>query len=182
MGKAEKSWSGMRKYLEAEMLAETLKGRVRYHCSTAVGMDGCRFFELYVDGVCVKRFSWETVNSWFLSRDGLDQPGPMSIPDYWKDFWQRMEQFPMEQRSEYTDKEFCEALERYRASDIQQSVHASDPIVRMFALLDRRVGSRTLAGLQEEMLLQPEWLQEIYRLRLDAKKPDRRGASGPQTD
>ena len=170
MGKAEKSWSGMRKYLEREMLAEELRGRIRYHCSTAVGMDGCRFFELYMDGVCVKRFSWETVNSWFLSQEGLGQPRPMSIPDYWQDFWQRLEQFPMEQRSEYTDEEFCRALDCYRNSDIQQSIYSSNPIVRMFALLDRRIGKRTLAGLQKEMQRQPEWLQKIYRLRLEAKE------------
>ena len=170
MGKAEKSWSGMRKYLEQEMLAAALKGRVRYNCSTAVGMDGCRFFELYVDGVCIKRFSWETVNSWFLAQEGLERPRPMSIPDYWRDFWQRLDQFPMEQRSEYTDEEFCQALERYRNSDIQRSVHASNPIVKMFALLDRRVGSRTLADLEEEMNRQPEWLREIYRLRRKAQE------------
>ena len=170
MGKAEKSWSGMRKYLEQDMLAEELRGRIRYHCSTAVGMDGCRFFELYVDGVCIKRFSWETVNSWFLAQEELDQPRPMSIPDYWQDFWQRLEQFPMEQRSEYTDEEVCRALEHYRDSAIQESIHSSDPIVRMFALLDRRIGKRTLAGLQKEMQRQPEWLQKIYRLRLEAKE------------
>lgn len=170
MGKAERSWSGMRKYLEREMLAEELRGRIRYHCSTAVGMDGCRFFELYVDGVCVKRFSWETVNSWFLSQEGLGQPRPMSISDYWQDFWQRLEQFPMEQRSEYTDGEFCRALERYRNSDIQQSIHSFHPIVKMFALLDRRVGRRTLVSLEQAMEQEPEWLQKIYRLRLEAKE------------
>ena len=60
--------------------------------------------------------------------------------------------------------------ERYRNSDIQRSVHASNPIVKMFALLDRRVGSRTLAGLEEEMNRQPEWLREIYRLRRKAQE------------
>ena len=170
MGKAEKSWSGMRKYLEREMLAEELRGRIRYHCSTAVGMDGCRFFELYMDGVCVKRFSWETVNSWFLAQEGLEQPRPMSIPDYWRDICQHLEQFPLEQRSEYTDEEFCLALDCYRNSDIQQSIYSSNPIVRMFALLDRRIGKRTLAGLQKEMQRQPEWLRKIYRLRLEAKE------------
>lgn len=168
MAKAEKSWSGMRKYLEQEMLAAALKGRVRYNCSTAVGMDGCRFFELYVDGVCVKRFSWETVNSWFLAQEGLGQPHPMSIRDYWSEFRPHLEQFPMDQRSEYTDGEFCQALECYRNSDIQQSIRSSNPIVKMFALLDRRIGKRTLAGLEEAMEQEPEWLREIYRIRREA--------------
>ena len=34
MGKILGSWSGMRKYLEQEMLASVLHGRVRYGCTT----------------------------------------------------------------------------------------------------------------------------------------------------
>lgn len=56
----------MRKYLEQDMLAEVLKGRVRYGCTAYIGMDGCRIFEVCIDGKQVKRFSWETVNSYFI--------------------------------------------------------------------------------------------------------------------
>ena len=34
MGKILGSWSGMRKYLESEMLAESLHGRIRYGCTS----------------------------------------------------------------------------------------------------------------------------------------------------
>lgn len=44
----EGSWSGMRKYLEKDMLADCLKGRVRYGCTTYVGMDGWRIFEVFI--------------------------------------------------------------------------------------------------------------------------------------
>ena len=63
MGKILGSFSGMRKYLEKEMLAPALLDRVRYGCTHFVGMDNCRVFEVAVDGQTVKRFSWETVNS-----------------------------------------------------------------------------------------------------------------------
>ena len=43
------SWGGMRRYLEQEMLAPRLRGRVRYGCTTYVGMDGCRIFTLALD-------------------------------------------------------------------------------------------------------------------------------------
>ena len=55
------SWSGMRKYLEHEMLAESLRGRIRYGCTAYVGMDGCHIFEVCIDNIQVKRFSLETV-------------------------------------------------------------------------------------------------------------------------
>ena len=49
MSKILGSWSGMRRYLEEEMLSESLRGRVRYDCTTYVGMDGCRVFTLFVE-------------------------------------------------------------------------------------------------------------------------------------
>lgn len=48
MGKILASWSGMRKYLEQEMIADCLKGRVRYNCTTYTGMDGYRIFEIFI--------------------------------------------------------------------------------------------------------------------------------------
>ena len=56
----------MQKYLEKEMLADSLKNRVRYGCTSYVGMDGCHIFEICIDGEQVKRFSLETVNSFFI--------------------------------------------------------------------------------------------------------------------
>lgn len=147
------------------MIAPEWKGRVRYHCSTAVGMDGCRFFEVYIDSRCFKRFSWETVNSWFIETGLAEKPPLMSTRDYWDGFWNLLEQYPMDKRREYTDGEFCRALEEYRNSDIQKSIRSSNPIVVMFAVFDRRVGKRTLEKLRGEEGEKPEWLRELIRLR-----------------
>lgn len=40
MSKVLGSWSGMRKYLEKEMLAKSVQGRIRYNCTRYIGMDG----------------------------------------------------------------------------------------------------------------------------------------------
>lgn len=77
MGKILASWSGMRKYLEQEMIADCLKGRVRYNCTTYTGMDGCRIFEIFIDKKLVKQFSWETVNTYFIN-NGLSVPDAAS--------------------------------------------------------------------------------------------------------
>lgn len=87
MGKALGSWSGMKKYLEQEMLADSLHGRIRYGCTSYVGMDGCRIFEVCVDGVQVKRFSWETVNTYFINSGYTTNPAPGGVGDYWAEFW-----------------------------------------------------------------------------------------------
>ena len=155
----------MRKYLEQDMLAEALKGRVRYGCTRFVGMDGCHIFEICVDGKQVKRFSWETVNSYFIAQK--DKPG--SIQNYWAGFWKLMEQYPLEARTEYTDDEFCRALTVYRNQDIQASLASSDPIVNMLALLDRRTGKRSLEKFAEELNRRPPWLRFFYELRIQAE-------------
>ena len=169
MKKALGSWSGMRKYLEKEMLAESLKGRVRYNCTRYVGMDDCHIFEVYANGVLMKQFSWETVNSYFIDRGLTSQKEPYGIREYWKDFWTLLENTPKSDRTEYTDGEFSEALAEYRGQSIEESLKSDDPIVRMFAILDRRVGKRTLIKLKEADEPRPEWLRAFCTLRFEAE-------------
>ncbi len=168
MSKILGSWSGMRKYLEQEMLAEALKGRIRYGCTEYVGMDGCRIFEICVDGEQIKRFSWETVNTFFIDSGYTANKNPNGISEYWAEFWTLLEKHPMADRTEYTDDEFCDALEKYRNQEIQESLHSTNPLIRMFAILDRRVGKRTLKRLKETLDTQPQWLKQIYALRFSA--------------
>lgn len=169
MGKILGSWSGMRKYLEQEMIAERLRGRVRYNCTAYVGMDGCRIFEVYIDDALIKCFSWETVNTYFIENGYKENQKPFGIEEYWEEFWNLMDTVPFDSREEYTDNEFCEALEKYRNHSIQDSIYSDNPLERMFAVLDRRVGKRTLANIIDRVDDQPDWLQKFYRLRLDSE-------------
>ncbi len=169
MSKILGSWSGMRKYLEQEMLAECLRGRIRYNCTAYVGMDGCRIFEIYIDNKLVKQFSWETVNSYFINNGYKKELNPVGIREYWDEFWPLMDTVPMKSRTEYTDEEFCDALGKYRNQSIKDSINSENPLERMFAILDRRIGKRTIAHIKESLEKQPEWLQILYRLRLDSE-------------
>ena len=173
MSKVLGSWSGMRRYLEQDMLAECLHGRIRYGCTTYVGMDGCHIFEIYADGKQIKRFSWETVNSYFIKQGYKDNAEPTGITEYWEDFWSLLEKVPVQKRTEYTDSEFCDALEQYRNQSIQDSISSENPLIRMFAVLDRRIGKRTLSKIESQMSLQPDWLKQLYQLRLIAEKQKR---------
>lgn len=170
MSKILGSWSGMRKYLEQEMLADNLKGRVRYNCTTYVGMDGCKIFEIFIDNSLVKQFSWETVNTYFIN-NGISEKDETKngIIGYWEGFWEKINRYSIESRTEYTDNEFCDALEEYRNQPIKDSLNSVNPIVRMFAVLDRRIGKRTLMNLKDNIENQPEWLKLFYKLRIDAE-------------
>lgn len=164
---AEKSWSGMRKYLEEDMLADSLKNRVRYSCTKFVGMDGGGLFRIYVDKKPVKDFSLETLAKY--SYNLYDGKKPADLSDYWQ-YWEYEEDnTPPNDRVEFEDAEFADALYQYRSNDIFDSLYDENPIVRMFAVLDRRVGKRTLSSLKDEVSEQPEWLAFFYKLRLEAE-------------
>lgn len=169
MGRILGSWSGMRKYLEKEMLAECLNGRIRYGCTTYPGMDDCKIFEICVDGEQIKRFSWETVNTYFINNGYKQNNAPYGRIEYWAEYWDLLKRTPMSARTEYTDSEFCDALNIYRNQDIIKSLYSENPIVRMFAVLDRRIGKRALRNIKENMKNEPQWLQEFCKLRTEAE-------------
>ncbi len=156
MSKINGSWSGMRKYLEEDMLCDALKGRIRYNCTKHKGMDGTGLFEIYIDGDLIKMFNMFHMSSKLFEDKDFD----------WDDFWTEFDK-PMNERAEFTDSELAAALENYCNSDIAASLASENPIVRMFAILDRRVGKRTLENLKETINEQPEWLQFFYRLRIE---------------
>ncbi len=159
----------MRKYLEQEMLAPSLSGRIRYQCTTYRGMDGSHIFEIYADETCRKQFSLETVNNYFIHHGCKENTDYFGTGEYWESFWSLMDKIPMQSRTEYTDDEFCEALKQYRNQPIKDSLYSENPICRMFAILDRRLGKRTLGDCAESMDSLPDWLQSFYRLRMEAE-------------
>ncbi len=169
MSKILASWSGMRKYLEQEMLAECLKGRIRYGCTSYKGMDGCRIFEVCIDGKRVKHFSWETVNTYFINNGFKQNTEPFGKMEYWAEFWELLDNTPMNDRTEYTDGEFCDALNEYRNQDVQSSISSENPLVMMFAILDRRIGKRTLVNIKPLLEGKPLWLRQFYELRTEAE-------------
>lgn len=169
MGKILGSWSGMRKYLEEEMLADALKGRIRYGCTSYAGMERECIFDIRIDGKQVKRFSWETVNTYFNDNGLKTNKDPFGEREQWEEYWTLLEKYSVYDRDEYTDGEFCKALESYRSMDIQESIFSENPIIRMFAVLDRRIGKRTLNKLKNEIQNQPLWLQTFYELRISSE-------------
>ena len=76
---------------------------------------------------------------------------------------------PFAQRAEYTDADFSQALAAYRQQPIAASLHSGDPIVRMFSIVDRRVGKRTLEKIRDTAAAQPDWLRAFYEARLAAE-------------
>lgn len=70
---------------------------------------------------------------------------------------------------EFYQRDFYRAFQEFDSQPIAVSLHSENAVVRMFALLDRRTGKRTLEKLREPMTHEPQWLQMIYFVRLEAE-------------
>lgn len=154
------SWSAMRKYLEEDMLCASLRDRVRYHLTKYPNMDGAGHFEVFVDGESRKIFSMDYAASQLYFDSNKDE-------SMWKSFWTQRDAAQMHQQ--FDDIHFADALAEYRSLNIQDAIRSENSIVRMFAVLDRRIGKRTLALLKDKIAEQPEWLQFFYELRLSSE-------------
>ena len=162
MGKILGSWSGMRKYLEKEMI---IKKVFSYYTLLTF-----RIFRLFVDNEPIKSFSWETVNTYFIKCGYKTISKPFGINEYWNEYWKLLDRYPLLERTEYTDEEFCDALTMYRNQDIKISIKADNPLIKMFAIFDRRIGKRTLLTIEEQICSCPEWLKKLYKIRMDAEE------------
>ena len=93
----------------------------------------------------------------------------MGYEGSWSSMRHYVDENSVELRDVHICKDFCDALADYRNQDIKVSIQSDNPIVRMFAILDRRVGKRTLEKLKDDLDEQPEWLKQFYILRFEAE-------------
>ena len=164
-----KSWSGIRKILEQDRLAPSLRGRVSYFIT--------RYREAHDDqgrlAILVEGKELFKANPW-SSKTGQ-----------WIDWHEVKKQFPSLDYTELATKawnlnlregfgdcgDFYRAFEEYDTQDVEKSLISENPLVRAMAILDRRVGKRRLKRLMEQGFShEPQWLQAIYRLRLEAEE------------
>ena len=69
----------------------------------------------------------------------------------------------------YCEMDFLDALLKYRSMPIQDALRSENAIIRVLAILDRRVGRRTLRriGIEKTFENKPEWVWQFYELRLN---------------
>ena len=158
-----KSWSSVKKLLEEDRLAPSLRGRVSYFITRyreahddqgrlAILVDGEELFRAHPFDVLIlpeeKR-----------QRDGL------SFEEYWNRQWNYELEHGIGGHGD-----FYRSFAEYDTQDIEKSLVSDNPLVRVLAVLDRRVGKRRLKKLAEQGYAdEPGWVQAFYRLRLEAE-------------
>ena len=69
----------------------------------------------------------------------------------------------------FDQRDFYMAFQKFDNQSIESSLTDENPIVRVFALLDRRLGKRRLAALEETMEQELDWVRPFYFLRMEAE-------------
>jgi hypothetical protein len=69
----------------------------------------------------------------------------------------------------FDQRDFYMAFQKFDNQSIEASLSSENPIVRIFALLDRRLGKRRLTALEETMENELDWVRPFYLLRMEAE-------------
>ncbi len=69
----------------------------------------------------------------------------------------------------FSDYDFLAAATDYLQLSIKDALESENYLIKVFAIMDRRVGKRTLDKIQNAELYKdyPKWVQQFYRLRME---------------
>ena len=154
----------MRKKLENEYLAESLKGRIKYF---ATSYSKCPDHEgrasIMLDGKEV--ISGGYYNNWakapLFPKDEKYQERIHNELAFIDDVAIQLGVF--DQRCLY------EAFYIFDNQDIEKSLYSENMLVRIMAILDKRVGKRRLISLKETIENEESCFQEFYAIRAEAE-------------
>lgn len=153
------TWGSIRKKLEKVYMCDSLKGRIQYFVTRyhKAGFDQEGRVAIRFDGK-------EIVKSSYFKREAIRY-------EIWKkdepDWNTTMKE--VHNAGGFDVECFYAAFNFYQNHHIAESLNSEDALIRLFAVLDKRVGKRTLKELESKVEMQPEWLQVIYKLRLEAE-------------
>ena len=158
-------WSAMRNKLENDYLAESLKGHIQYFATTYRGNpdhEGRAAIRYNGKGI-IKGCYW---NNWMKAhlfpKDETYERRMHVENAYMDDTALKLGVF--DQRC------FYEAFREFDNQSIEKSLASDNLLVRIFAILDRRVGKRRLQNMQGTIQNEPDTFREFYAIRVNAEK------------
>lgn len=170
-----KSWNSVRKMLEEDFLCEKLRGRVQYFFTIYHNApDQYGRFAIRVDGKEI--YQANPYNESYCNKLVNELHEKENIPHR---LWDGKEFVFDEECIIIEDKATLMAIAdgkadsyivinsimEYINTPIEKALSSENYVLRMLAVLDRRVGKRTLSKLAEDFMSLPEWLKRFYRLR-----------------
>ena len=155
------TWSKMRYKLENEYLAPSLRGHIQYFCTTyKYSHDEEGRASIRLDGKEIIKGSY--YNFWLKFPEDEQTLEKKYRPfDYINEAALKLGAF--DQRSFYS------AFEKFDNQSIEESLASENLIVRIFAILDRRVGKRRLAKLKDSLNPKEEIFNTFFAIRAKAE-------------
>lgn len=156
-----KSWAGLNKQLN-QLLCEELKGRISYFLTryhdvhnaygrAAIRLDGRElvcfsWVEMYRQEADVAK-QWEKTGEWDYNSKEL------------KEKW--------DLNKTYYEMDFLDAALKFIQMPVEAALESDNYIIKIFAILDRRVGKRRLKEIFDDVGYKsyPEWVRQFYELR-----------------
>lgn len=158
------TWSGIRKKLETQYLAQSLRGHIQYFATSySKSPDHEGRAAIRYDGKeIIKGCYW---NNWtkvkFFPKDEKWDKRMAEENAYIDDVALKLGVF--DQRC------FYRAFEKFDNQCIEKNLNSDDLIVRIFAVLDGRIGKRRLLLIQETIQEEPETFQIFFAIRAKAE-------------
>lgn len=162
-----KSWSDIRNRLENDLLCNSLKNRVQYFYTAYHEVRNCYCrASVRIDGKELVHFTWNKgheveyeISTYLVDNNLGYYEKAYKIEEHLKPSW--------DERCLYDNGDFLDAIQKFFHLKIVDALKSDNLIVRLFAILDRRVGKRTLKRMKENDVIEniPDWLKQFYLLR-----------------
>ena len=164
-----KSWSGLNKWLSSCLCSE-FQGRITYFLTRYHKVhDAYGRAAIALDGHELVCFEWmeiyrkeSAVNAaWHQDKS----QSYLGLYDSMKPQW--------DANCTYADIDFLNAVLEFRNLSIQDALASENYIIKILAILDKRLGKRTLKQIAERGAYKqyPAWARQFYELRLSAADP-----------
>ena len=167
------TWSGIKKKLENDYLADSLKGRISYFATSysyapdhigraSIKLDGVEI--LKSDYYKLQKLQWESYQELTAAAEEDQENSEIDSNAIWKQSW-----LEATEKGGFDNQIFYTAFEEFDNQSIEKSLESNNALVRILAVLDRRVGKRRLQDLAGIWKNEPEWIRLFLNLRLDAE-------------
>ena len=163
------TWSGIRNKLENDYLCPALRGHIQYFATSySKSADHEGRAAIRMDGVEVLRSNYYTYFENVWTKFHHLRSTTLKDCDSAKEAINQAHAFALEQGT-FDQKVFYEAFGIFDNQSIEKSLVSENPLVRIFALLDRRLGKRRLLALEESMERELPWVRAFYVIRMQAE-------------
>ena len=155
--------------MEHEYLCPALRGHIQYFAASySKSADHEGRAAIRMDGVEVLRSNYYTYFENVWTKFHHLRSTTLKDHDSTKEAIDRAHAYALEQGT-FDQKVFYEAFGIFDNQSIEKSLVSENPLVRIFALLDRRLGKRRLLALEDSMEQELDWVRAFYVIRLQAE-------------